>query len=173
MGNSRRVQARTPLNALTSKGTNHNGSCERRLTLWSSNASASLEQDSLASNIPDEVLGAKVFDEDEITQGDQIDFDACGVPPTWDDGEGLDQATLTNTILAQFAGDDSLDHVYDQIAEETIPLSDFRTMYNHGRDAHVREHALRLLKKKVKVSISKRMQYDKDDKDIVYSDMGV
>lgn len=108
-----------------------------------------------------------------MAEADEIDFDINAVPPTWDDGEGLDQTTLTNNVLAQFACDDSLDHKYQQIVEESKPLSDFRKMYYNGDDKYVREQAMRLLKKKIRVDIPNRMKYDKDHKDIVYSNMGV
>ena len=130
-------------------------------------------QAAVATEIVEEPLGEAVFDEDTIAQGDQIDFDASGVPPTWDNGEGLDQVTLTNTILMQFAGDDSHDRVYDELVPQTIPLLHFRKMYTHGQDPHVREQVLRLLKKKVKVGIGQHLQYNPDDKNIVYNDMGV
>ncbi|KAM5539827.1 hypothetical protein V8D89_006640 [Ganoderma adspersum] len=124
-------------------------------------------------DVPEDGLSAEVFDQDEIADGEEINFDTNGLPPTWDDGNGLDQGTLTNNILAQFACDDSLNRKYEHIAAECIPLDEFRKMYIHGEDRLVREHAICLLKKKIKVDIPRRMKYDKDHKDIVYSHMGM
>ncbi|KAI1782289.1 hypothetical protein LXA43DRAFT_1104341 [Ganoderma leucocontextum] len=121
----------------------------------------------------DQGLGTQVFDPDDVALGDQIDFDTNGLPPAWDDGEGINQVTLTNTILAQFSEDNSLDQRYDQIAVRTVPLSDFRKMYAHGADVNVRERAMRMLKQKIKVSIDPALVYDKDSNDIVYTNMGM
>lgn len=130
-------------------------------------------EESQAGDIPEEGFGERLFERDAVTEGDEIDFDVTGLPPTWDDGDGLDQTTLTNTILAQFACDETIDQRYDHIAEESKPLSDFRKMYEHGRERLVREQALRMLKKKIRVTIPGSMKYERDHKDIVYSDVGV
>lgn len=124
-------------------------------------------------DVPEHGLGSAVFEADEIAQGDQIDFDANGVPPAWDDGDGVDQATLTNTILAQSSTDDSFNQRYDDILEKDVLLSEFRTMYVHGEDELVREQALRLLKQKIRVKVDRKYEHAKDSKDIVYTNTGV
>lgn len=118
-------------------------------------------------------LGARVFDVNEATNADEIDFESNALPPTWDDGEGLDQTTLTNTILSQLCSDESFNQRYDDILERTMSLSEFRKMFEHRDDKLVREEAMRLLKKKIKLRIDNKYQYKKDSQDIAYSNLGV
>ena len=127
----------------------------------------------LGGDVPEHGFGARLFERDGVAEGEEIDLDVSGLPPTWDDGDGVDQATLTNNILAQYACDDSLDRKYDSVTPDERPLTDFRKMYEKGADRGVREHAMRLLKDKIKVTIPNRLKYDKDSRDIVYSNMGV
>ena len=123
--------------------------------------------------MPDDGFGARMFRQDVVNEGEDIDFDVTAVPATWNDQDGLDQATLTNTVLAQFACDDTLDRTYEQISEKTMSLAEFKTMYEHGSNSVVREDALRLLKKKIRLEIPDTMKYPNNHKDIVFSNTGV